>query len=150
MASIPLPKISLGKTKERSQMCEVFTIDGRLPDKELVVGSGCADDEKTGLAFILDPQNQYLAEDNTWHQLVSENSQIPICLRETSMYQDGDNDEKELETLGNDIYKQRYNQAKAEQFEIAKQSESWNKFLWLVTIVFGSLLCIAAMQYIWG
>jgi len=148
MVNIPLT-IKLGKRKERSQMCELMTTDGRWTDIELPV-SGCLDYEKPRLSFLIDSQNQYLAEDNQWHQLLTENSVIPICLRKRSVYQDGENDEKELSELGDQLYEQRYNQAKAEQFEIAKQSESWNKFLWLVSIVCGTMLIVAAMNFIGG
>lgn len=128
-------------------MCEVFTDDGRWPDKELPVLSGCAADDETGMAFLINPDNQYLADDGTWHQLITEKSQIPICLRNKSVYEDGKNDEKELKDVSDDVYKMSFRQKQYEAIEKAKQSEIWNKLIWIVSIGCGTVLIIAAMNY---
>ena len=150
MPSIPIPTIKLWKRKERSIICEVLTDDGRWIDKEMPVLNSFLADDGTRLAFLIDENNQYMAEDGNWHQLVTEKSIIPICLRETNMYQNGNNDKEELKKLADQIFKIRFKQAKAEQFSKAKQSESWNKFLWVVSIVCGTFLIIAAMNYFKG
>lgn len=150
MANIPLPTIKFGKRKERSQMCEILTDDGRWVDKELPALYSCVQDEQSGLAFLIDPQNQYLSEDNTWHQLLSEKSQVPICLREKSIFQDGDNDEKELNDISDQLFVLTSEQAQAEQFEKARQSEVWNKILWIVSIICGVMLLLGAMNYFKG
>jgi len=150
ISSIPIPQIKLGKRKERSQMCEVFTDDGRWKDKELPALNSCVDDESVGIAFLLDPENQYLAEDNNWHQLITEKSQIPLSLRKQNIYQGGHNDKAELAQLGNDLFKLTAEQKQAERFKNAQASEAWNKFLWIVSIVCGTMVLIAGMRYLWG
>jgi len=101
---------------------------------------GCGDDE-TG-AYLVDDKNQFLAEDGNWHQIVGENSFIPLQLREENL-QDDD------VSLGNQISKLSYQEAKREQFEQANKSEVWNKLMWLFTIVFGTLAAITAITK-WG
>ena len=149
-SSIPLPQIKFGKRKERSQMCELFTDDGRWVDVELPALNSCVDDEPFSKAYLLDPENQFLAEDNNWHQLITEKSQIPLSLREQNIYQNGENDEKELEALSNSLFRLTAEQKQAEQFKKAQSTEAWNKFLWIVSIVMGSLILIAGMRYLWG
>jgi len=149
-SSIPLPQLKFGKRKERSLVCEVFTDDGRWPNKELPVLNSCADDANVGMSFIIDPDNQFLAEDGNWHQLVSEKSEIPICLRKESTLQDGKDDEGELKQLGHDIFRVSFKKELAEALENAKQSEAWNKLTWIVSIVCGTVLIIFMMQYLGG
>lgn len=142
--------INLGKRKERSQMCELFTDDGRLIDMELPALNSCVDSESLGIAFLLDPQNQFLAEDNNWHQLITEKSQIPLSLRNQAIVKDGEQTIAELNLLGDGLFKLTAEQKQAEQFRKAQSTEVWNKFLWIVSIVCGSFVIIAGMRYIWG
>ncbi len=148
--SIPLAQIKLGKHKQRSQMCEVLTDDGRWVDIEIPAKFSCVDDEHSKMAFLLDPENQYWAEDNNWHQLLTEKSQLPLALRKQSVYQDGQNDEKEISKLGNDLFRLTWYQKKMEQFEKIKQSEVWNKLVLIVTIMCVTILIIVAIRYLKG
>jgi len=131
-------------------MCEIFTPDGRWIDKELPALNSCVDDEVVGTAFLLDAKNQFLAEDNNWHQLITEKSQIPLCLREQSIYQDGKNDETELKTLSDDLFRLTAEQKMAEQFKKAKQDVMGGRIVLIVSIIFSAFVLIAGMRYLWG
>lgn len=148
--SIPIPRITLGKRKERSQMCEILTDDGRWIDQELPALYSCVDWEDKGISFLLDSNNQYLAEDDNWHQLLSEKTQVPLCFRQTSIYQDGKDDEKDLKAVSGQLFKLTREDAKAQQFKKAKENEVWNRVVWAISIVCGTMLAIAAMQHFWG
>jgi hypothetical protein len=150
MPSIPLPTIKLGKRKERSLMCEVFTDDGRWVDREMPALSSCVDDEATGMTYLIDGDNQFLAEDNNWHQLLTEKSQIPLCLRKTSVYQDGKNDDVELKAVSDDIFKLAFSQRQMEALKKAKSEDVWTKFTWIVSIVCGTILIIAMAHQFLG
>ncbi len=147
--SIVIPTIKWGKRKERSQMFEFLTVDGRWVDKEMPALYNCGVDDVTRTGVIIDPENQYLAEDNNWHQLVWENSQIPLCLRKSNTLTDGENDKEYLEEISNDIFRQSSERAQAAEFEKAKKNDAWNKVMWMISIVCGSTLLIAAMQHFW-
>jgi len=136
-----------GKRKERSQICEVLTDDGRWIDKEFPALYSCVDDEVTGTAFHLDGENLFLDKDGTWHQLLTEKSEIPICLRKQSMYQNGDNDEKELADLGDDIFKIFFDQRIAEALSKADDDSVVNKMIWIVGILCGTALVFGAIHY---
>ena len=148
--SIPIPTIKLGKRKARSQMCEVFTDDGRWLDKEYPALYSYVEDEEAGMTYILDPENQFKAEDNTMHQLLTEKSAIPLCLRQANAYQDKDGVAKtnDLVTLGNDLFRLTSKQKMAEQFRAIQVNDAWNKFIWIVSIVCGSMVVIAGMRYL--
>lgn len=151
LTKIAIPGVRLtGKRKGRSQICEVLTDDGRWLDKELPALYGCVDDEGAGLAFILDAANQYLAEDGYWHQLISEKSQVPICLRETSQYQNGVEDEKQLAELASNIFVVSAERAQAEEFSKADMDDKMDKMLWIVCIVCGTLALFGAMAFFGG
>ena len=145
--NIPVPQIKFGKRKTRSQMFEILTIDGRWIDVELPVSFNCSDDEARGGAFLLDSDNQYEAEDGTMHQIVSEKSLIPICMISQSKLLDGKNDDAELKKISEDVFNLTFEQKKAEQFAKLKKNEIWDKALWIVSIVCGTFLVIAAFNY---
>ena len=72
-------KALIGKTKTRSQMCEVYTEDGRLIDIEIPVLKGCAADDEKCSAWLLDPSNQVQDEaTGMWYQVIGERSTIPM------------------------------------------------------------------------
>jgi len=148
-ATISVPTIKWGKRKERSQMCEVLTVDGRWIDKELPALNNCVDDGHR--AFLLDANNQYYCEeDKTWHQILNELDQVPLSLREKSYLSDGKIDDEDLKAVGDDLFKLTSEQAQAEEYRKAKTNDAWNKLMWLFTIVFGALVIIAGMAYLKG
>jgi hypothetical protein len=147
--SIPLPTLKFGKRKERSQMCEALTVDGRWVDKEMPALNNCVDDGHR--AFLLDADNQYYCpEDGQWHQVLSELDAVPLQLRTTSYLIDGEDDDEDIKKISNDLFMITSEQAQAEQYRIAKQSDSWDKLMWIFTIVFGSFVVICGMVFIWG
>jgi len=151
-SSIPIPQIKFGKRKERSVMCEVFRDDGKWTVVELPALYSCVDNDmvKPGVAFLIDADNQYLAEDGNWHQLITEKSQIPICLRKVNMYQDGKNDDKELEELGNELFIQTFEEKQVEAIEKAQQADKWDKVQRIVIIVCATILVIVGIRWITG
>ncbi|MCK9571572.1 hypothetical protein M0R72_21660 [Candidatus Pacearchaeota archaeon] len=146
--SIPLPQISLGKNKEKSQMCEVVTTDGRLVVDEIPVTANCADSDKRGCAFIIDNSEQYLAEDGSFHQLVSDKSRLPLMpVSEVELIK---KKEKELDGIADDIFDLTEDMKINEQFANARKNDRGDVIKWVVSIVMGAFVIIAAMQYLWG
>jgi hypothetical protein len=146
--SLSIPQIHFGKTKEKSQMFEIITTDGRLPVEEIPVIANCADSEKHGAAFIIDYQEQYQAEDGTFHQLVSDKSQLPLLPKSEQKLFEAK--EKELNGMAKDIFELTEDKKIDEQFEAAKNNDRGDVIKWVVSVVMGAFVIIAAMQYIWG
>lgn len=143
-SSIPVPQIKLGKIKERSQMCQRYTTDGRIKDVELpVLLQTCADDGVR--AYLLDSDNQYYDEKTgTWVQLINEIDYVPLQTRIKPEKDDIYND------IGNTLFKITSEQAQAEQYRLAKQKNNWNRILTLASILIGGLIIVAGIVYIWG
>ncbi len=151
MPSIPLPSIKLAKKKDRAIIGEIFTDDGRIVDRELPSKvAGCVDDEKMGNAFLIDSEQQYMAEDGEWHQLFSEKSQIPLSYRVQSKLLDGVNDEKEMNRLGNEIFVQAFEQKQMEWIEKAQVNDTMDKLMTIIIIVCVTGAIIVGMSYLWG
>lgn len=145
-ASIPLPQIKWGKRKERSQMCVMFTSDGREENIELDALHGSIQNKKltTQDAFILSAENQFFDEDDsTWKQLINEMSGVPICMIKPMS-------EDEVNKRWGDIFENASVSAMIQKQKEAFQSVIWEKLTWIVSIVFGSFIIIAAIQYFKG
>src|SRR3972149_9772703 len=138
--SVPLPSLKWGKRKERSQMCEFFTVDGRNKDVELPVLNNIADD---GLrAYLIDADNLYYdPDDKTWHQLINEVDYEPLQLRV-------DHPHAEFENIGDNLFRITSEQAQAEQYRKAKLNNAWDKIVTLFAIVFSALVVVAGIVYI--
>jgi len=126
-------------------MATVFTDDGRIVSKEMPVLLSCMVSESSHQKYLISDENQYLAEDNTWHQELWENDEVPICERVKSNLQDGKDDEGELAKLHHELYAQTVEQAQSELYEKARKSELANKMVLMASIVFGVILIIAFM-----
>ena len=148
--SIPIPHIKFGKRKERSQMCEIFTDDGRWVDKEYPAYSSCVADENTRLAFLLDSANQYRAEDGNDHQLLTEKTSIPLRLRVASKYQNGDNDQEEMKTLRNSIFKMVFRQKQTEGIDEVKKQTAMEVLYKIVIVISATILVIVGIRWISG
>jgi hypothetical protein len=145
--SIPVPQIKFGKTKQRSQMCDVFTIDGRLKIIELPVLHNCASDGDH--AFILDDNNQYYCEDDkTWHQILDERDAVPLQLRKDSYFADGEHDEQDLKEIRDELFRISSERAQAKEYARANTNDNWDKLKWIFTCVFGSLTVISALVFL--
>ena len=151
-SAIPIPRISFGKVKERSIMCIILTQARKIRIKELPVLNSCVywEELNPALKFLIDSNNQYLGPDGNWYQIYSENSYIPLCPGEGSYLQDGQDDAKEKKAIKNQLFKVTSRQTEAEQFKKAKENDAWNKLMWIVSIVFGSLVIVAGIVYIGG
>ena len=127
MLTLSIPTLKWGKRKARSQICEVFTDDGRITQVELPVQKSCADDVDLGLGFLLDADDQFWDDETkTYDQLIYEKSVLPICLIGTQV--------QKAETLYkvlDQIYDESQEMAKEHQYDIAKKD---------VWIVFGHFL----------
>ena len=150
--TIPIPRITFGKTKERSLMCIISTQARRIRIKELPVLNSCVywEELNPALKFLIDVDNQYLGPDNNWYQVYSENSIIPLDLITQNYLKDGQNDEKEKKAIKNRLFKVTSRQTEAEQFKKANENDAWNKLMWIVSIVFGSLVIVAGIVYLGG
>ena len=131
--------LKFGKRKQRSQMCELFTDDGRLLTVEHDVLRGCIDDPLKGMGFIIDGANQFLDEQGNWVQLLGERSTIPICPVTISHITD-------LKALKGQIFHESHEESKVQQYKKAAQSEFMNKILWMITIPCVTFLIIFGVQ----
>lgn len=142
--AIPIPQVKFGKRKERSQMCEIFTEDGRIVDTELDVLHGSIQNTKltTQDAFIISAENQfYDMEDGTWKQQINELSAAPICMIKTL---------DDVEKRADEIFKNARISAQTEKLKEAARQWLWEKLTWVISIVCGTFIIIAAMQYFEG
>lgn len=135
--------LRLGKRKQRSQMCEVFTDDGRLMLVEYDVLRGCIVNPITAMGFVISGENQFMDESGNWVQLLGERSTIPICLIKS----DGNTD---LKKLKDQIFHESHEEAKVKQYQKAAQNEFMNKILWMITIPSVTFLLIYGMQRMGG
>jgi len=151
--SIPIPQLKWGKKKERSIMALVFTIDGRIRTLEIPVESNCANLEYpdgSGKGFLIDAENQYEGEDGLWYQLIDEQDQEPICLRKPHISIGEKEDEQKKKTASDEIFRRAFRQRLMEGMVRAKTTSSQDRMVLIVSIVFGSLLLFAGMNYLWG
>lgn len=149
-SAIPIPRISLGKRKERSQMSELLTSDGRWLDKEYPAEYRSVVDEEGGSVYLIDEENQYLNEESYWVQLMVETSSLPLPLK-TGKSLGSDDEEKvkdKLELLGDDLFQLSSKRKTSELFEKMGKDEMWHKIMWLISIPCGTFLIIAAFRYI--
>jgi len=141
--AIPLPKVTFGKRKKRSQMCEIFTDDGRIVDEELNVLRGCVDDPDRNAAFLIDSDNQFVCEDGQWYQILGERSTIPICMIKPTNI-------KDLGELINQIFRETHETAKLQQYENAMKNAWMEKILWIIAIPCITLLLFYAIKEFGG
>lgn len=152
MSPITLPslKVNLGKRKERSQICEVFTLDGRIIDREIPVVRGCMDDPAWGMGFIVDAGNQHMNEQGFWAQSIYEDSVLPICSIQKRKEQDGNDDSGEVTKLIENINRETKALEKLKQYSKNASNEKMNKLLWLFGMGIGALLIIYGMNMLRG
>lgn len=148
-ASIPIPQVKFGKRKERSQMCVLQTKDGRWLDKEYPVGH-CIIDESAGMAWDIADDNLYLGEDGNWYQILSEESEIPICPRVPHYLADGEHDDADVINRSNEIFALSFEDKKTEQFLKARQSDMWNRIMWIAAMICATMMAFGAMSYFGG
>jgi hypothetical protein len=142
-ANIPLPRVSFGKRKQRSQMCEVFTDDGRIILVEHEVLRGCVADYQKGMGFILDSDNQMVNEDGYWSQVLGERCTIPMCMIKPSNI-------KDLRALVNQISHETRAAAKMAEYEKANKNKFMEKIIWIVGMPISAFLLIYMANKFWG
>lgn len=138
--SIPIPQVRWGKRKQRSQMCELNTDDGRILLVEFDVLRGCIDDDVKELAFLLSTDNQYLGDDGQWYQILGEQSTKPIC----PLVPDDTNLNNQIEN----IFRESHEGAKINCYRLARKKQFMDRLLWLITIPAVTLLIVYALEYL--
>lgn len=69
----------IGKVKARSQLCRIYTDDGRIVVVEPSVLKGCISDDAKMSGWVIDQDNLIQDEDTgLWVQLLDESSMLPI------------------------------------------------------------------------
>jgi hypothetical protein len=72
-------KAIIGKVKARSQLCRVYTEDGRIVIIEASVLKACIADDQKVSAWVIDADNQVQDEEHgQWYQLIDERSMMPV------------------------------------------------------------------------
>lgn len=130
------------KQKERSQFCEIHTLDRRIEEIELDVTRNCMFDDKKIYAFLVDGDNQYSNEDGTWTQILNDQSLYPV----DSIVK---REEEDTKLFLLQIYRESKAMAKAEQFNSATKKKT-SLFLWAVSIFCGTMIIIAGIYWLKG
>lgn len=139
-SSIPIPHLVFSKKKERSQVCEMFTDDGRIIDIEPDVLRGCADDPETGMAFLIDPDNQMTNETGDWVQILSERSTLPVMMVKPKVIDD-------LKNIINSIFHECHENAKIIQYSARAKDAIMDKIQWIVVFSCSTVLLIFGAQF---
>lgn len=145
--SIPLPQIKFGKTKERSQMNLVYTGDGRILEREFPCGISSINDDDHRSRYLIDPDNQYQGDDGNMYQMLFDKDAVPLCLRKTSKYRDGIEDEKDMKSLRAGIFKQAFKDKQMEGIESINNSDAWDKAYKIVMLICATILVIVAIRW---
>ncbi len=136
--------IRLGKKRDRSQMCKIYTDDGRRVTHEGDVEMGCILDHDRRKAFLQDPDNQFRSlKDGQWYQILGERSSIPICLIKPTNVDD-------LKKSFSKIYRACKENAKFQQYIDAKKQGPLDKLIWLAAIGISGMVLYYAMRHFWG
>ena len=109
---------NLGKHKQRSQMCEIFTDDGQIKQIELEVMKSCVDDSVHGVGYLLDADDQFMGKDKQWYQILYEKSALPVCMIAESSLK-----ETQLSNVLDQIADESMDVAKENQYNLAKKNE---------------------------
>ena len=145
MPQVTIPTINWGKRKQRSQMCEIFTDDGRIVNVELDVLKSCVDDPDKGIGFLLDSDDQFIEEDKQWHQILYEKSSLPIC-----MISGLDIKEGELGKTLDQIFHESQEEAKLRQYERAAKNTIMDKLVWIISIICSAAVIMFAINHFGG
>lgn len=141
--TLTIPTLKWGKRKERSQVCEIFTEDGRIVDMELDVLHGCVQNKalESGDAHLISQENQFLdEEDDIWKQQIGELSVLPICMINPKSIGDSkDRVEK--------IYADRLESTMMATNKEALKSPVMERLLWIISIVCCTAIVIAGISY---
>jgi hypothetical protein len=124
------------KTKTRSQMCYIFTEDGRKKEIEVPVLKGCCLQEETLSGWVMDATNLVQNEDSkVWYQLLNERSFMPIpAITGVPQTQD-------LKALANQIFKESVTN---DLITIDDEERKDKNRQWLL-IIFGTPILLAAL-----
>ncbi len=142
-----MPRVIWGKRKKRSQICEIFTEDGRIETMEFDVLRGCVDDPILGIGFILDADDQYVGEDKYWHQILGERSMLPIRMLNPKGV---DEDEEALNKIIDQIFEASCEAAKLAQYTKAANKNKSDNLVKMFTVGMACFLIIFAMVYYGG
>lgn len=123
-------------------MCESYSEDGRIVQLEMDVMRACIDEPESGMAFLLDPGNQYLGEDRNWYQILWERTCYPVCMVNTGV-------EPDLDKLVQQISKEARESKEDEQLKKANEKTD-NKAQWIVGMICATFIIIAGIVYFGG
>lgn len=140
MPTITLPALKWGKRKERSQMSEIFTLDGKIVEREILALRACLDDPDFGNGFLADAGNQYKAENGKYTiQLLQEHSAFPLTTKVTRNWAN-------FTKLVDQLWIESKSLAISAQYS-KNLHNPMTTFLWIISIVFGSFVVVAGMRY---
>lgn len=141
MPAITLPTLKWGKRKERSQMAEVFTEDGRIATYEFDVLQTCIDEPDKGIAFMLDAENQFSGDGGVWYQILWERTCYPVSMIVTGK-------DPDLEKLMNQIHSETYDRESELQLNKVNKANKMTPWLWIISIVVSGFIVIAGLRYL--
>ena len=141
MPAITLPTLKWGKRKERSQMAEVFTEDGRIATYEFDVLQTCIDEPDKGIAFMLDAENQFSGDGGVWYQILWERTCYPVSMIVTGK-------DPDLEKLMNQIPAETYDRESELQLNKVNKANKMTPWLWIISIVVSGFIVIAGLRYL--
>jgi hypothetical protein len=131
-------KALIGKTKTRSQMCEVFTEDGRIVDLEIPVLKGCVAADDKCSAWLMDPENQVQDESTgIWYQVYGERSTIPM-----EVIKDLPDPTKDEYTK---LIQKIFHESWVLDLIVIGRESARNKVMSWVALMLGSTVCLSAL-----
>jgi len=141
----------LGKTKTRSQMCEVMTEDGRLELQDLTVYAKDIRADGALASWLIDADNQVKDEDTGhWTQVISERSCAPVDIIVKRDYYEDKNGNGRIELW--DIIRGIFHENWKVTLLNMHQKENRDKFLmtmaWLLGLTIAGTPLIAIIK-IW-
>ncbi len=155
MPSISLPQVKWagGKRKERSQMTEMHTSDGRNMSLELESIPGACLELRKQKLFLTDIANQYINEEGYYVQVLWEEQTMPLCMVEHTKILGVDNrpgpedDSKLLLKKLNQMFHETSEQEKLRLWLDAKKNSIMTMLMWLVAMPCAATLLIFAMVW---
>ena len=141
-SSIPLPQVSLGRVKAKTQMCLLITNYGEVVRKEMETFLQTALDHKAKKAYLLDWDEQMMGEDGLMYQVIYEKSCLPVCFTD-----EPDVKEEELDEVLNSMFDESFQVKINTDLENANKNNVWDKIMLIISIVCGTILIIAFMQW---
>lgn len=142
VSSIPIPQINFGRVKAKTQMVLLITNYGEVVRREMETFLQTVIDHKSKKAYLMDWEEQMLGEDGQMYQVIYEKSCLPVCFTD-----EPETKEEQLETVLNNIFEESFQMKINTDLENAGKNLIWDKITLIISLVCGTILVVAFMQW---